>query len=42
MAKENISLDFKLNKKVETRNYLLEEMKRMIWWAQSIEKSVRL
>ena len=35
---EKASLEFRLTKIDETRNYLLEEIKLIIWWMKSIKR----
>ena len=40
MAEENISQEFKLKNIDETRNYFLEQIKKMNWWVESTKRSI--
>ena len=42
MAKENVSLDFRLKKTDETRNYLLDEIKHNDFMSETHKKVCRV
>ena len=42
MAEENISQEFRLKNIDETRDYFIEEIKKMNWWSRRTKMFVRL